>query len=95
MLLTYGIELLAVIGVWHRRHHLTTWLLSFTFAAGAVGLGLVVRNIGTLYRLRYPFWVPLVILGAGGAVHLSSRFFSRRCTVCGEQAASVRSELDA
>ncbi|MDT7603886.1 MAG: hypothetical protein QOF61_1883 [Acidobacteriota bacterium] len=95
MLLTYVIELLAVFGVWHRRHHLTTWLLFFTFAAGAVGLGLVVRNIGTLYRLRYPFWVPLVILGAGGAAHLSSSFFAKKRIGGGEQVASVRGEMNA
>jgi hypothetical protein len=89
MLLTYVIELLAMIGVWSRRHHLTAWLLCLTFTAGAVALGLVVRNIGTLYRLRYPFWVPLVILGSGGAVHLYSSFFTKKRIVMRERVASV------
>jgi hypothetical protein len=34
---------------------------------------MVVRNVGTLYRLRYPFWVLLVILAAGGAARLFSK----------------------
>jgi hypothetical protein len=31
-----------------------------------VALGLVVNNVGALYRLRYPFWTLMVILAAGG-----------------------------
>jgi hypothetical protein len=37
---------------------------------GMVALGLVVANLGTLYRMRYPFWILLVIMGAGSLVHL-------------------------
>ena len=47
----------------------------------SVGLGLVVRNVGTLYRLRYPFWVLLAILGAGGAAHLFSEARARKYAV--------------
>jgi hypothetical protein len=73
MLLTYALELLALVGVWHRRRRAGAWLLLLVFAGGAVGLGLVVRNVGSLYRLRYPFWVLLVILAAGGAARMYSK----------------------
>lgn len=71
--LTYVIECLALFGLWIRRRHLTAWLLFLVAALGAMSLGLVVTNIGALYRLRYPFWALLVVLGAGGAVNLVHR----------------------
>jgi hypothetical protein len=70
MLLTYALELLALVGVWHNRRRPGAWFILLVFGVGAVGLGMVVRNVGTLYRLRYPFWVLLVILAAGGAARL-------------------------
>ena len=68
MLLTYLIEALAVIGLWQKRRQLSVWLLSVSVILGATALGLIVINIGSLYRLRYGFWILLVILGAGGMV---------------------------
>ncbi|HJQ31624.1 MAG TPA: hypothetical protein VJ866_05590 [Pyrinomonadaceae bacterium] len=78
MLLTYALELLALVCVWQRRREVGAWFLLLVSAGGVVGLGLVVRNVGTLYRLRYPFWVLLVILGAGGAAHLFSKARARK-----------------
>lgn len=78
MLLTYALELLALFGVWYERRRTGPWLLLLVSAGGALGLGLVVRNVGTLYRLRYPFWALLVILAAGGAVRLYSHAASHR-----------------
>jgi putative peptidoglycan lipid II flippase len=71
--LTYVIECLALFGLWSRRKHLAAWLLFLVAALGALSLGLVVTNIGALYRLRYPFWTLLVVLGAGGAATLLNR----------------------
>jgi len=71
--LTYMIECLALFGLWSRRKHLAAWLLFLVAALGAMSLGLVVTNIGALYRLRYPFWALLIILGAGGADYLLRR----------------------
>ena len=45
---------------------------------GAIALGLVVSNMGAMYRLRYPFWVLMVILGAGGIGFLSGRFQNQK-----------------
>jgi hypothetical protein len=71
--LTYVIECLALFGLWIRRKHLAAWLLFLVAALGALSLGLVVTNIGALYRLRYPFWALLVVLGTGGAANLLHR----------------------
>jgi len=72
-ILTYVIECLALFGLWRARKNLSAWFLMLFAAFGVVGLGLVVTNIGALYRLRYPFWVLLVIVGAGGATSLIRR----------------------
>jgi hypothetical protein len=76
--LTYMIECLALFGLWSKRKHLAAWLLFLVAALGAVSLGLIVTNIGALYRLRYPFWVLLVVLGAGGAAKLAGAWQQHR-----------------
>jgi hypothetical protein len=68
--LSYVIECLALFGLWRRRRDVAAWLLCLVMTLGALVLGLVVANIGALYRLRYPFWTLLIILGAGGADYL-------------------------
>ena len=73
MLLTYVLEALAVIGVWQKRRQFLAWLLTFSAILGVTALGLIVINIGSLYRLRYSYWILLVILGAGGVVHVLSK----------------------
>ncbi len=72
-LLTYAIECLALAGLWRARRQLTAWLLFAIVGLGAVALGLIVNNIGALYRLRYSFWILMVVLGAGGVTHLCAR----------------------
>src|ERR1700682_1589627 len=77
MLLTYILEALAVIGVWQKRGELFVWLLTFSAILGATALGLIVINMGSLYRLRYSYWILIVILGAGGMMHVLSKRRSR------------------
>jgi hypothetical protein len=74
MILTYVIELLAIAGIWSKRRQPVAWLLAFTVTVGVTGLGLTVLNIGSLYRVRYPFWMLMVVLGAGGAQCIASKF---------------------
>lgn len=74
-LLTYVIECLALFGLWRGRRKLAAWFLFIVAGLGALSLGIAVNNIGALYRLRYPFWVLLVILGAGGGVGLFRQKF--------------------
>ena len=72
MLVMYFIEIAALFGLWFGRGRLTTWLLMLSVVVGVTALGLGMPNIGTLYRLRYAFWMMLVVLGAGGVSRLLS-----------------------
>ncbi|HBB97266.1 MAG TPA: hypothetical protein DC054_17960 [Blastocatellia bacterium] len=78
MLMTYLIEFLALLGLWSARKNLSAWFLVIVIGLGATALGLVVNNMGAMYRLRYPFWVLIVILGAGGICFLFGRFRNQR-----------------
>lgn len=78
MLITYLMEALAVIGVWYKRRLLITWLLVLTTILGVIALSLIVLNIGSLYRIRYPFWILIVVLGAGGLAYLAETFSQPR-----------------
>lgn len=72
----YLIEALAVIGLWSARRQLPTWLFLLATTTGVVALGMVVANIGTLYRIRYAFWILLIILGMEGA-QVSLRYLEK------------------
>ena len=76
MMLTYVLEALALAGLWRARKQLEAWLLFAIVVIGVVALGLVVNNLGALYRLRYSFWILIVIMGAGGAI----RFFRQKAS---------------
>ncbi len=65
-LVMYFIELLSLIGLWQSRRCLSVWLLFLIATFGVLSLSLVVANIGSLYRMRYVFWILLIILGAKG-----------------------------
>jgi hypothetical protein len=73
MALTYGLEVLAVFGIWRARRNPFVWLMAATAFLGVTALGLIVVNVGSIYRLRYPYWMLLAILGAGGACYLLSK----------------------
>jgi hypothetical protein len=72
-LFTYGIECLALVGLWRARKQLAAWLLFVIVWLGVLALGLIVCNLGSLYRLRYSFWILIVIMGAGGAASFLTR----------------------
>jgi len=65
-LLMYVVEVFAVVGLWLGRRKLSVWLLFSIAITGTMALGLVVVNVGTLYRLRYVFLILLIVLAAGG-----------------------------
>ena len=77
-LLMYVLQLFTLYGLWSQRRSLSVWLLLIVALVGATALGLVVVNVGALYRLRYSFWMPLIVLGAGGAVRLYHALAERR-----------------
>jgi len=70
MVLTYLFEALACLFVWQNRKRFSSWLLVLATAIGMLALGLVVTNVGSLYRMRYPFWILIVIMGSGALVNL-------------------------
>ena len=78
MLVTYVLECFALIALVLTRRRLASWFLFGVMTLGTVALGLVANNIGALYRLRYPFWMMIVIFGAGGLIHMFRRLFSRQ-----------------
>ena len=79
-LVMYGIEALALVGLWHSRRRLSVWLLVLVASMGLTAFGLVVLNIATLYRMRYTFWILLIIVGAQGARRVFSRLRQRQRT---------------
>ncbi len=81
-LVMYVIGLLALIAVVRPPHRLAALLLLSISVLGVTLLGLVVPNIGALYRFRYVFWVLLIILGVKGFElirgYSQQWFYSRR-----------------
>jgi hypothetical protein len=76
-LLMYLVELFAAYGLWCARHRLSAWLLLAASTVGAVALGLVIINVSIIYRLRYAFWILLIVLGAEGGLKLCQRLFQK------------------
>jgi hypothetical protein len=64
MCFVYALTCFAAATVWRTRRLPQTWLLVSFVLLGATALGLVVVNVGTLYRIRYSFLILLIILGA-------------------------------
>jgi hypothetical protein len=73
----YVIELMALVGLWHNRRRLPAWWLCMASIMGMMALGLVVTNVGALYRMRYLFVILLVILGSEG-IRLTFRLISSK-----------------
>jgi 4-amino-4-deoxy-L-arabinose transferase-like glycosyltransferase len=69
-LFIYLCQLLALIAIWRAPRSLANWLLLSIAASGMIALGLIVSNVGTLYRFRYLFWIMLIILGVKGGESL-------------------------
>ena len=71
--LTYGLELMACVFLWRNWRSLQVWLLVMAAALGILALGMVVVNVGTLYRMRYGLWILLTVLGSAGFLQTKSR----------------------
>ena len=56
--------------LWRRRDQLAIWFLLTIATLSVTLLALVIANIGALYRMRYPFWFLLIIVGVDGALRL-------------------------
>lgn len=84
----YIIELMALVGLWHKRHQMGAWLLCVVSIMGMTALGLVVTNVGALYRMRFVFVMLLVILASEGIRQTLRLISSKRRLTVGEIAAT-------
>jgi len=78
--LIYAIEMLAVVGLWRRRRRLSAWLLVMVCVLGSTALGLVVANVSIIYRLRYAFFMLIIVLGSHGGLQILSALASKKQT---------------
>lgn len=77
-----GIYLLLLLGgasLFFQRKRVLVWFLFIVAALGCIALAYVVVNIGALYRLRYPYFVPIILLAAEG-YYLLQTYRSTRST---------------
>lgn len=81
----YLCQLLALVGVMIGRRRIAAALLLFFSAFGSTMLGLVVSNVGTLYRLRYIFWILLIILAAKGLYEIAGMLCKRGLVTTGRK----------
>ena len=77
----YVVEGLAIVGLWsglRGQRRFSVWLLWLVAAMGMISLGLVVVNVGTLFRLRYVFLILLIILATEGTAHTFDWYKKKR-----------------
>ncbi len=72
-LFMYFVYALAIVTIYYYSRSIKTWFLASICVVGVLSLGLVVVNIGTLYRTRYVLWLFLIILGTKGFLMLRER----------------------
>lgn len=63
MLLIYFFQVFCGVTLWKRPRRVDLWLLFGIAFVGCVALGYVVVNISTLYRMRYVYFMIVMILG--------------------------------
>jgi hypothetical protein len=73
MLCIYAVEALCILCLFKERRRLPVWLLLLVAALGILALSLAVANVAVLFRLRYVFWMLLIVLGVGGVQTIASR----------------------
>jgi 4-amino-4-deoxy-L-arabinose transferase-like glycosyltransferase len=75
-LVMYFVYLAVVLCVWRERRNIKMWLVFLVATIGMLALGLVVVNAGALFRIRYVFWMMLIVLAARGVLDRINRIFS-------------------
>src|SRR6185295_10412878 len=60
----YFVYLAVALCVWRERRNQKMWLLFLVAIIGMLALGLVVVNAGALFRLRYAFWILLIVIAS-------------------------------
>ncbi len=65
----YFLYVAAGFCVWRERRNRKMWLLFLVATIGMLALGLVVVNAGALYRIRFVFWMMMIVLAAKGILN--------------------------
>ena len=78
MVIAYFTLFFLFYAVWYWRKHIEIWVISIFCISSMLIYGLVVCNIGTLYRMRYPFITALMALGIAGFLVLLERINIRK-----------------
>jgi len=73
-LIMYLFYIPAAVCVWKQRRNLKLWLVFLFALTGLIGLGFVVANVGALFRLRYVFWIMMILLAVKGTLELRRDF---------------------
>jgi len=76
-LVMYFLYIPAALCLWQERRNPKMWLLFLVAGIGMLALGLVVVNAGALFRLRYAFWILMIILASRGLHGFTARSVSR------------------
>lgn len=74
-LVMYFFYLGVALCLWRDRRNLKMWFVFLIVATGLLALGLVVVNAGALYRIRYVFWMMLIVIAAEGFFHAKAQRF--------------------
>jgi 4-amino-4-deoxy-L-arabinose transferase-like glycosyltransferase len=73
----YVFYLATALCLWEKRRNLKMWLLFLVATIGVLALGLVVVNAGALFRIRYVFWMMLIVMAAEGVLNLRQAWNER------------------
>jgi hypothetical protein len=63
-LVMYFLYLAVGLCLWRDRRNLKMWFVFSIATVGLLALGLVVVNAGALYRIRYVFWIMLIVIAS-------------------------------
>ena len=74
MLLVYAALCFLPIALWQWRRKAGVWTLFLMCSGLMIAFTLSVANIGSLYRIRYPFLMTLVTLGIAGGLSVYQRW---------------------
>jgi hypothetical protein len=72
-LVMYFLYVAVAFCLWRDRRNLKMWFVFLIAAVGLLALGLVVVNAGALFRIRYVFWMMLIILSSRGLEQIRKR----------------------
>ena len=67
----YLLLILACVTLVRERRRLVVWFLFSTVVLACMVLAYVIINVGALYRIRYPYFIPIILLGVQGLKFLN------------------------